>query len=359
MKNIKQYIKTILFILVINLFLFLILEGFCSTLIIASGDLFKPICLEPNRAHTKYDELLGWVSIPNIEIKDGSKIILKTNSQGFRNDQDFNVNIPKGKVRIICCGDSFTLGFGADNEHTWCEQLTSFNKHLETINIGQDGYGVDQAYLWYMRDGRKFKHDIHIFAFITNDFYRMGTDKFCQWCKPILKLANGNLIVKNVPVPRYSYLFPALREYVERIGEFKLYQFLEKFFHKICLFLNIKVNLGEHEIQTIALKIFEDLQQINKEKDSTLVLVHLPEYKDFITDESDVWRKWLEIETTKRDIIYIDLIDEFKKLPSYEINSLFRIKADGHYSERGNKLVARMLYKKLFSIDGKLSKLLK
>ena len=51
--------------------------------------------------------------------------------------------MPPGKTRIICSGDSFTLGFGVDNEHTWPQQLAARNANLETVNMGQGGYGAD------------------------------------------------------------------------------------------------------------------------------------------------------------------------------------------------------------------------
>jgi hypothetical protein len=44
--------------------------------------------------------------------------------------------------------------------------------------MGQGGHGVDQAYLWYKRDGVKLKHDFLLFAFITLDFQRMQQRDF-------------------------------------------------------------------------------------------------------------------------------------------------------------------------------------
>ena len=78
------------------------------------------------RRHTKYDPDLGWVNGPNIHIPNmyGPGVYLKTNSQGFRNNYDFDTAVPNGKYRIICSGDSFTLGYGVDNDHTWCQLLT-------------------------------------------------------------------------------------------------------------------------------------------------------------------------------------------------------------------------------------------
>src|SRR5262249_673910 len=132
------------------------------------------------RRHTKYDADLGWVNEPNVYIRDmyGSGVYFQTNAQGFRNNHDITSSVPDGKARVICSGDSFTLGYGVDNDHTWCELLSVIDPQLETVNMGQGGYGVDQAYLWYKRDARKIEHQFQILAFITDDFYRVLSDSF-------------------------------------------------------------------------------------------------------------------------------------------------------------------------------------
>ena len=65
----------------------------------------------------------------------------------------------------ISSGDSFTLGYGVNNEETWPTAFSKLDERFETINMGQGGYGVDQSYLWYKRDGLEFDHQIHLFAF--------------------------------------------------------------------------------------------------------------------------------------------------------------------------------------------------
>src|SRR5262245_16084642 len=77
------------------------------------------------RRHTKYDPDIGWVNEASVHIADmyGPGVYLRTNSQGFRNNHDFDPAVPNGKYRIICSGDSFTLGYGVDNDHTWCQLL--------------------------------------------------------------------------------------------------------------------------------------------------------------------------------------------------------------------------------------------
>src|SRR5207237_1214574 len=116
--------------------------------------------------HTTYDAELGWAHRRSVSVPDlyGSGVFLKTNSQGFRGDHEIAAEEPKDRVRVICSGDSFTLGYGVDDDHAWCAQLMAMDSRLETVNMGQGGYGVDQAYLWYVRDGRALEHTVQIFA---------------------------------------------------------------------------------------------------------------------------------------------------------------------------------------------------
>src|SRR5271157_4803646 len=118
----------------------------------------------------------------------------------LRNNADFATKVPPGKTRIVCSGDSFTLGNGVDNDHTWPQLLASRAKNLETVNMGQGGYGADQAYLWYKRDGVPLDHNIQIFALISPDFYRMQHSSFNGYGKPMLTVENERLVTTNVPV---------------------------------------------------------------------------------------------------------------------------------------------------------------
>ena len=75
----------------------------------------------------------------------GPNVYLRTNSQAFRNNADFSATAPEPKARIICSGEFFTFGYGVDIDSTWCQLLASRNNRLEMVNMGQGGYGVDQA----------------------------------------------------------------------------------------------------------------------------------------------------------------------------------------------------------------------
>src|SRR5271165_6751316 len=184
-----------------TLVLLLVLEGIASIYYAFRGAFATPPVAES--LYTEYDRELGWVSLPNVYLPNmyGPGKYLRTDSQRFRDNADFAPIVPYGKARIICSGDSFTFGFGVDNDHTWPQLLATRTPNLETVNMGQGGYGADQAYLWYKRDGVKLDHDIQVFAFIVDDFRRMQALTFIGYGKPMLVVENGQLVTKNVPVP--------------------------------------------------------------------------------------------------------------------------------------------------------------
>src|SRR5208283_759848 len=123
-----------LYNIVATLALLLVLEGIASIYYTFLEAFALPPLAE--RPHTSYDPDLGWVNLPNVYLPNmyGPGKYLRTNSQRFRNNADLTIGIPPGKTRIICSGDSFTLGYGVDNDHTWPQLLASRTPNIETVN---------------------------------------------------------------------------------------------------------------------------------------------------------------------------------------------------------------------------------
>src|SRR5688500_474604 len=163
--------------------LLLVLEG-ASSVLLVGYDLVADDGVS-ERAHSAYDPELGWVSRPNVRLPNfyGKGRTFSTNASGFRSARDVSLDVPAGRVRVICSGDSFTMGYGVGDAQTWCHRLQAIDTRLETVNMGMGGYGVDQSYLWYRRDGITLDHDIHVFAFITSDFHRMQSTRFLGYAK--------------------------------------------------------------------------------------------------------------------------------------------------------------------------------
>ena len=338
-------------VLVLGLMLVAV-EGLTSIVLLVYDVVTTPFPAELN--HTRYDPDLGWVNIPNVHVTNlyGPNTYLKTNEQGFRNDQTFDIAVPKGKFRILCSGDSFTLGWGVDNDHVWCERLKSYNPRLETVNMGQSGYGVDQAYLWYKRDGSKFQHHIQLLAFITEDFLRMSFDTHWGYAKPVMKEQHGTLVTTNVPVPRHSYDHSWLTAQAGNLEAWRTFQFIKRALKKSGL---IRAGSRATESMTgdtleqtrrVLQKLFADLKQVNEQQLSHLVLVYFPVESELTTEAPREWIDFIEAEAAAQNIILINFFDDFQSLPHKDIVAMYR-KIDGHFTERGNEFAAKVLYEKL------------
>jgi len=306
----------------------------------------------PERIHTEYDRDLGWVNLPNlpnvyVPNMYGPGKYLRTNLQRFRNNENFTASVPPGKTRIICSGDSFTLGFGVDNDHTWPQLLESRFQNVETVNMGQGGYGADQAYLWYKRDGEKLHHDIQIFAVITDDFQRMQNQALVGYGKPILVVENDHLVTRNVPVPRTGWS-PWLMRLQKALNNMNITRLLRGAVSRDSA---AQVAQGRKErnqvTQRVVSYMLDDLVERNRAKNSVLVLVYLPTRGESGGDWM-AWRKFLAECARQRGLLYLDLTDDFYGLPPGELDKLF-IRGFGHYTEAGNAFAANLIYRRLLA----------
>ncbi|MEP6572089.1 MAG: hypothetical protein ABJD11_05310 [Gemmatimonadota bacterium] len=356
-------IKNLLLTLTITVGFFVVIEGLASSGLLVYR-LFKTTH-QPlrERVSTRYDPELGWVAIPNLKVPDmyGPGIYLQTNAQGFRGTEDITAAAPADRVRAICSGDSFTLGFGVDNEQNWCRLLSKNDPRLQTVNMGQGGYGVDQAYLWYRRDGRNLEHAVQIFAYITDDFDRMRRREFLRYGKPVMAIDAGKLVTRNVPVPRSAFVFPWLTQNGHLFLELRSVELGSMLLNRLTpapkpTALGSRMTLEES--RQIVLKILDELAAMNAARHSTLALVHLPTEPDYESNQmTDEWRKFVRDAAAERSIAFIDLVEDFRQLPKESIHALFLQEGDltvgiarGHYTVEGNRVIARLLYERLVAL---------
>ncbi|MFH2201996.1 MAG: hypothetical protein ABIJ96_02670 [Elusimicrobiota bacterium] len=348
-QKLRDRLKRLSLFFTLALAAFLLLEGLSSSIYFLRAVAKSSILSE--RAHTRYDKELGWSHIPDLFIKDmyGRGLDLSINSQGFRGRETYSQSVPNGKTRIITSGDSFTLGLGVADDAAWGQQLASGNDCLQVVNMGQSGYGIDQAYLWYMRDGIKLEHDIHIFAFIQDDLRRMKYPAFHGYGRPVLRMQNGKLVTENVPVPRRAISRPRLT-YAKRLLK---HLSTAKILRSLLRRLSAKaapgpVHSSDNEIYEVMLRIFESLDEVNKRKNSVLVVVYLPAKDDRLENGTFPLRKYLQAELAARRILFVDAAEEFDQLSKEEFNRLF-LRGNAHYTKEGQKLVADILRQRLLA----------
>ncbi len=331
----------------------LLLEGAASFLrfgaLLAEG---APQLAE--RLHTRYDPKLGWVNAPNVRLPDlyGPGKGLFTNARGFRGRREYADVVPEDSLRLVCSGDSFTLGYGVADDETWCSRLATLVPGLETVNMGQGGYGIDPAYLWYRRDGRPLPHQLHVLAVIHEDFLRMESDRFLGYGKPVLELRDGHVVAKNVPVPRGSFDAPWLAKNAPLLAELRAFVVLQ------ALALRVAPPAPRPRpnaaLLPLSLVVFEELRDLNRARGSTFVLVYLPMREDLEPGPQDAWRNEIERSSRARDIAVIDLVESFRALSPADADGLFiRVgtmayrAAEGHYTAEGNDRVAALLAERL------------
>jgi hypothetical protein len=343
--SIRQKVRIVLVNVVVMLALLFLIEGMVSYFTI--GDTFFNQRIA-ERQHTEYDEELGWINLPNIFIEDmySREDPLTTNSQRYRNKNDFSPQVPAGKIRIVCSGDSFTLGFGVDDDHTWCQQLATLNDGLETVNMGQGGYGVDQAYLWYRRDQAKLEHDIVLFAFISDDFLRMESDTFMGYGRPYLTVRDGELSQENYPVPRRSYDASWLTVNLHMWQELATFKFLRKNFGKYLPAEDQGFVTKDHShTDDVVAKIYASLQDISRARERLAILVYLPTRGDYEESNDIRWRHRVQAQASQHGYLFIDVAKEMLTLPRHEFEKMFR--KGGHYTDEGNRYVAGIIYDRL------------
>jgi hypothetical protein len=298
----------------------------------------------------EYDPELGWVNKPNAYDPDayGRGVYVRTNGQRARANRDFAPFPPSNRVRVVCSGDSFTYGVGVDNDHTWCQLLEQQNPRLETVNLGQSAYGVDQAYLRYRRAAPQIHHDVHLFAFITDDFRRMRSRADGPYGKPVLVLQDGGLTLRNVPVPHQPkpLWLAALRA---TAPDLRAFEFIGRVHGKFVHSSPVNKAALDSTTWEVAAKIADSLAAMARSTNATLVWVLLPTSTDYLSSSAEPWERRLRAAAGK-DLLYLDLVREFKQLPPDSINGMFLppsrdTDAGGHYTERGNAWLATRIYR--------------
>ena len=332
----------------------LLLEGLASVAVVANKMLTQRRLAE--RLHTEYDAQLGWINKSDFHGRDlyGESLHLHTNAQRFRATEPTSEQVPPGRVRVVCTGDSFTLGYGVADGDTWCAQLEQCDGTLQPVNLGQGGYGVDQAYLWYQRVESRYQHKIHLFAFITEDFRRMANDTFGGYGKPVLDLDGDRLAVTNVPVPRTSYLLSSLLHNGNLLSELNTVRVMRRLIWGKPYIKNARE--VDSYSRRIANQVFSELAREHARRGRVFVLVHLPVKAD-LTQRSSKWRDYLVRAAKEAGWNYFDLAEEMSRLPQDQVDALYLGNevpyqaAAGHYSVRGNRFVATALYARLTARD--------
>ncbi|MHA2231883.1 MAG: SGNH/GDSL hydrolase family protein [Candidatus Hodarchaeales archaeon] len=195
-------ISLLLFSAVISLFLLEI------ALRIIPYEKFKVETPNPERAiFWHFDPLLGWKHKPFQEGRFRTQdfdVQVKINAQGLR-DRPYSYQRKDGVFRIIALGDSFTWGFGVEQDEIFTEIMEKNLRNIEVINMGVSGYSTDQEYLVFKSDGLNYNPHLILLLFFEDDMHHNTLKtNFIIYSKPKFSLVNGKLILTDMPSPEAS-----------------------------------------------------------------------------------------------------------------------------------------------------------
>jgi hypothetical protein len=151
----------------------------------------------------RYDRSLGWSLEPGANASSsvtGQRIDYRINSKGLRDDET-PYEKPPGVYRIVLLGDSRTFGYGVPIEKHFSKYLEGYFDRVEVINMGVSGYGVDQELISLRSEGFRYQPDL-VIAYVAHfGNHRHMHSNLWGKHKPYFVLQDGELVLKNNPVP--------------------------------------------------------------------------------------------------------------------------------------------------------------
>ena len=303
------------------------------------------------------DELLGWTVGPN----RGSGMYCSS-SEGIRSvAPNIRYADRQPQHRIATVGDSFTFALDVPFEASWPNRLEQqLGSTVQVLNFGVAAYGVDQAYLRYLRDVRPWHPDVVVLGFIQPDLFRsLGVYSFVshpQWAFPFAKPrlivdAAGTVRSLNVPVPSPQEIFSVNAitdlQFIEYDPGFEPMEWRWRTYcHSYLVRFVLSRLRGSPEErdrtsrEAIALNaaIIASFSKVAEGEGSTPLVVYFPSRSDF----PEPRREKAAILTLLRErgIRYEDLTSCVGKLGVSELFS----ETSRHYSAKGNERVSTCLY---------------
>ena len=174
----------------INVLLAILVSALIGAAALEGG--LRLIGFGPKVTLNQYDKDVGWSKTPNLSLSRAHPdapydIDFELNSMGLRDDE-----VQKEKaadtLRVLCLGDSFTLGFGVNRDDLFVDILERWwnneGRRVEVINAGTEGYSTDQEAAWLETVGADLEPDLVLVFPYENDIYWNGQERYFDREKP-------------------------------------------------------------------------------------------------------------------------------------------------------------------------------
>lgn len=123
---------------------------------------------------------LGWGYEPNTKdrvITSDFDVVYSINSNRMR-DREVPLQKREKGFRIVALGESTVFGEGVNYGERFTEIIEQALNNIEVLNMGRQGFGMDQSFLQLQRGGFKFRPDL-VVLFVIEDYL--------QRCKDVMR----------------------------------------------------------------------------------------------------------------------------------------------------------------------------
>jgi hypothetical protein len=330
--------------------------------------------------HLAHDPLLGWSPKKNWVAENALDQI---NSQGLRGSKEYTKDSTDDTYRISTLGDSFTFGSEVQLSSTFQVALENMEPTWEVLNFGLPGAGLDQVYLHYKDKGKGYTSDVVMIGFFNGgmrrsvNVYRPHMNKKAgAITKPRFILEDGELLLIPNPFPSREHYrelrknpcreLQRIAQYDRFVSENRCSSMWEKL-PSVRLWFVVKKQLRQktqntnsrkkeylhaefyekdHEAYLVTTKIFEELIKDIKSTGAYPLIAIFPAHINFEQEELREGKPHATLLEflDEKEYDYIDFTDEFPQhVEDGTIDQFFARKKWGHYSERGNEVVAKVI----------------
>lgn len=250
------------------------------------------------------------------------------------------------RLKVLAVGDSFTFGSDVAPGEAWCSVVERLVAGAEVLNCGVPGYGVDQIALKLDEIGAALKPDVVLWGLINDDILRAGRPWFPRSAMPKPQLEiRGDEWVLTPPRTQAQVVEQAAR-----------------WTPRVVLTLSAGVDtLTYYSWESDCVHLFRDLARISKRRveayGARLVMVLMPTGGPMLRTDDALGAELLEC-CSSLGLEVLDVRAELRKLnltPS-ELDALtLRPDGRGHYTAKGNALVAKLVAQHLGASTNQLS----
>jgi hypothetical protein len=145
--------------------------------------------LTTGEAYIQIDQELGWVTTPDVK-REALGVTYRTNRAGMRADREYPAEPAPGTRRLAAFGDSYTYCHEVEIGDCWTTRLERSWSETEVLNLGVPGYGPDQAWLRYQRDGPAFRPCGVLIGYMVENINRV-VNRYRPFLEPSTDLRAG------------------------------------------------------------------------------------------------------------------------------------------------------------------------